>query len=185
MSNTLHSNIVSAAYFSSDRKYRYSLTRTIVTENHKKLLFILLNPSKADALQNDDTVMHCQNIAFSIGRNSNFLQSGPSGPFSAFRICNLFAFVEVNTNKMSGLSSELTDRLHQSRNDLAIKCACDWADHIVCAWGTTLSNKSRRNCVLNVLKASGKPLWCFGKATDGNPFHPSRGARKNLLIPFP
>ena len=176
-----HSKIVSCSDFSSDGLYRYSLTRTVMGEEHGKLLYVLLNPSRADALQNDVTVMNCQNIAFRAGPHQS---DDPIGPFSAFRVCNLFARVGADVAKLRLLAKEtlISEPNDPQRNDRTIRSACGWADDIVCGWGGELRNKSRRRAVIMILQGSGKPLWCLGTTTSGDPYHPTRGRENETLM---
>ncbi len=52
----------SRACFSGDRKYRYRLSRCVGESSHR-LLFIMLNPSKADETHNDPTIRRCIGFA--------------------------------------------------------------------------------------------------------------------------
>ena len=54
------------ADISSDNKYRYSLWR-IWDKNKPIILFIMLNPSTADAVNNDKTMTRVKNFAESWG----------------------------------------------------------------------------------------------------------------------
>lgn len=171
-----NSTIVSRAEFSDDGQYRYSLTRTIQGVECRTLLFVLLNPSRADAVMNDTTVMNCQNIAFDIGNCPQF------GPFGGFRVCNLFAHVGTVANLSDlPLEERISELGDPQRNDGAIRNACDWADDIVCGWGGELKAVGRRRDVIGMLTASGKPLWCLGVGSNGDPHHPSRG-RENMPV---
>ena len=165
------STVVSCAEFSDDGQYRYSLTRTIRGPERQKLLFVLLNPSRANAVLNDETVMNCQNIAF---RDTN----PPSfGPFTSFRVCNLFARVgQAAALRNVTLQARIGEPGSPQRNDGAIETACGWADQILCGWGVLLSNADRRREVMAVLRESQKPLWCLGVNGNGVPYHPSRGS---------
>ena len=50
------------AVFSEDRRYRYLLERR-VGDSPKRVLFIMLNPSKADEKYNDPTIRRCIGFA--------------------------------------------------------------------------------------------------------------------------
>jgi hypothetical protein len=74
------------AFFSKDRKYRYSLWR-IWNPNKGKVLFILLNPSCADEIIDDPTVKRCRSFTH---RWSD--QEWSQGGFGGFMVGNLFAY---------------------------------------------------------------------------------------------
>lgn len=169
-----HSTVVSIAQFSDDELHRYSLTRTIQDVCGSNLLFVLLNPSTADALLNDRTLMNCQNIAFGHANGGVFGQR-----VHAFRVCNLYSLISTNPRCLI----PVTGQLHipeQRRNDCAIREACRWADNIVCAWGQELGVRRRLLQVMPILLGAGKPLWRLGMGTK-EPLHPSRGAEGNAL----
>ena len=58
MKQLLHSD----AYFSKDRIYRYALWR-IWNHNLPKVVFIGLNPSTADEIEDDPTIRRCMSYA--------------------------------------------------------------------------------------------------------------------------
>lgn len=176
-----NSTIASCADFSTDEEYRYALTRIVRGEQCGKLLFVLLNPSCADAILNDKTVMNCQNIAFRADGNQN----DQFGPFSAFRVCNLFARVGAVANlKKLALEDRISEPRCPGRNNRTIRTACDWADDILCGWGGELMCAGQRREITCIVKASGKPLWCLGVGSNGDPRHPSRGQENNPIRPF-
>ena len=72
----------STAIFSSCYSFRYSITR-IWDNAGPKLLYILLNPSKATEKLSDPTFTRCQTRALLLG-------------YKQFRICNLFALRSTN-----------------------------------------------------------------------------------------
>ena len=54
--------MIRGAVLSEDRKYRYALWRIWEAEG-PKVLFICLNPSKADEFNDDPTLIRCINFA--------------------------------------------------------------------------------------------------------------------------
>ena len=173
---TTQSTISSSAEFSDDGHHRYSLTRVIEGKHGSNLLFVLLNPSKADVLVNDITVMNCQNIAFRDAHEA-------MGCIRAFRVCNLYACIATDPRDLSPIQGHLYTP-EQQRNDCAIREACCWAHHIVCAWGQQLGVKRRLRRVMPMLRERCKPLWCLGVGNDGQPLHPSRGSEMNQLARY-
>ncbi len=76
----------STAVYSDCERYRYALTRTWNPEG-MRVLFIMLNPSKATEVQNDPTVERCDRRARALG-------------FGAFRVTNICAWRETDPHKM-------------------------------------------------------------------------------------
>ena len=160
---TQHAQLICEATFSCSGSYRYTLSRTW-DDDAPKLLFVMLNPSHATDVINDATVMLCQNVAYALGR----LDDLPKNPcisampaFESFRVCNLFARIATDT---TGLRTS-GQRLIGPRNDEFIAESCQWADHIVCAWGgSRLKSKARRRDVKGLIPGSRKPVWRFNPA---------------------
>lgn len=160
------------ATFSCCGSYRYTLTRTWDADA-PKLLFVLLNPSRASDVLNDLTVMHCQNVAYALGRLGDL----PENPrisempaFGSYRVCNLFAWIATDT---TGLTTSCP-QLIGPQNDRFIAQSCGWADHIVCAWGSSrLKSKPRRRDVESLIRDHDKPVWRFNPvAGQRDPCHP-------------
>ena len=169
---TRTAQVTCQATFSSCRSYRYTLTRTWDSDEHK-LLFVMLNPSYATEVLNDSTVMLYQNVAYAIARLAdlpNNTRVAEMPQFGSFRVCNLYAWIATDT---TGLRSSC-GRLIGPRNDDVINASCEWADHIVCAWGgSRLKSKVRRDNVKEMIRRSGKPVWRFNCASDSKqPCHP-------------
>jgi len=143
----------SEALYSDCEKYRYELTRVWET-NGRKALFVMLNPSTATEIQNDPTVERCE-------RRARALE------FGAFRVCNIFAYRATDPRDMR----EQDDPVGPE-NDVAILRACDWADQIVCAWGTHGEHLARGPEMEQILRAQPKKLFHLGLSQKGHPKHP-------------
>lgn len=106
-----------AAKFSPDRKYRYRLSR-VWNESVPALMWLLLNPSKADESRDDPTIRRC------IGYSMNW-------GFGGLIVHNLFAY--RSTIPMELVSIWCKDPVGID-NDAAIES--DARSHqVVCAWG--------------------------------------------------
>ncbi|MEO1422074.1 MAG: DUF1643 domain-containing protein, partial [Pseudomonadota bacterium] len=108
---------VSSAQYSDCERYRYDLTR-VWARGERRAMFLMLNPSTATEVQNDPTVERCERRARTLG-------------FGAFRVCNIFAYRATDPKEMR-VQADPVGPL----NDAAIVEGCDWADTVVCAWGT-------------------------------------------------
>ena len=109
------------AVISRCEKYRYKLTRTW-DEDKKKVLFIMLNPSTANHVQNDLTTIRCINFAEKWGYGG--IMIGNIYPFRAKRPKDLKRWL----NKHSYGDSIVT-------NISYVEDMAQQADLIVCAWG--------------------------------------------------
>ena len=141
----------SVALYSDCERYRYALTR-IWEPKGQRALFIMLNPSTATEVQNDPTVERCERRARALG-------------FGAFRgVQHLCVGVTLIRARCAPLPN-----LWGPENDAAIVTACDWADRIICAWGTHGAHLERGAAVTRLLRSAGLPLWHLGAEQGGSP----------------
>lgn len=133
-------------------EYRYELTR--VWDGSKELLpFVMLNPSTADAMEDDPTIRRCVGFAKREG-------------FGGLVVVNLY-----------GLRATDPKRLWQHQdpigpdNDRQLSLVAVWAGMIVCAWGAN-PPQGRVDQVLTKLRGAGAQLYCLGKTKAGAPKHP-------------
>lgn len=143
----------SIALYSPCEKYRYSLTREWDSDGGK-VLFIMLNPSTATEVQNDPTVERCERRARTLG-------------FGAFRVTNIFAWRDTDPKKMRAAIDPVGPE-----NDAQIQLGCEWADQVVCGWGTHGAHLDRGVRVRELLQATGMPLQHLGLTKGGHPKHP-------------
>lgn len=138
------------AHFSTDRRYRYSLRRR--WGRGKRLLMVMLNPSRADEARDDPTTTFCVNRAKAKG-------------FGSYEAVNLFALVDPSPDALRRVDDPVGPG-----NDAWIERAAAEADRIVVAWGRHGSLHARDEAVLRLLR--GKTLHCFGRNADGSPRFP-------------
>lgn len=143
----------STATYSDCERYRYALTRTWDTGG-KRLLFVMLNPSKATEVQNDPTVERCERRARALG-------------FGAFQVTNIFAWRDTDPNQMR----KAVDPVGPD-NDHALLDGTAWADLIIAAWGTHGAHLDRGPQTATLLRATGMPLYTLGLSKHGHPKHP-------------
>lgn len=143
----------SVAVYSDCERYRYALTR-VWEPAGEKALFVMLNPSTATERQNDPTVERCERRARTLG-------------FGSFRVCNIFAWRETDPRAMRRAEDPVGPA-----NDRAIEDGCDWADMILCAWGTHGEHLGRGPLVARLMAVTGRPLHHLGLTKDGHPKHP-------------
>ena len=118
------------AIISKCEKYRYKLTRTW-DEDKGKVLFIMLNPSTANHIENDLTTIRCMNFAKKWGYGG--LMIGNIYPFRAKRPKDLRRWLrqDRDSNYKTGLG--ITFARDENKNH--VKEMAEQADIIVCAWG--------------------------------------------------
>ena len=156
----------STALYSDCERYRYALTRTW-DDRGGKVLFVMLNPSTATEVQNDPTVERCERRARTLG-------------FGAFRVCNIFAWRATDPRVMRAQDDPVGPG-----NDAAIIEGADWADTVVCAWGTHGAHLAHGARVEALLRATGKPLFHLGLSKEGHPRHPLYIAYAHQPEPWP
>jgi len=143
----------SSATYSDCETYRYALTRTWDTDG-KRLMFVMLNPSKATEMHNDPTVGRCENRARALG-------------FGAFRVTNLFALRETDPALM---------RKHfepnGSDNDATLIAGAQWADTTIAAWGVHGVHLARNSQVIALFQKHNCALHALGTTKAGHPRHP-------------
>lgn len=141
-----------SAVISDCGQYRYLLRRVWDFKKPRALL-IMLNPSTADARQDDPTIRSCVRLLSGIG-------------YGGFEVVNIFAFRATDPNDLA----KQQDPIGECNDDI-IKMAVKRCDVVVCAWGAHQIAEDAGMRILNFL--SGKPaIYCFSKTKHGSPKHP-------------
>ncbi len=158
---------MSTATISPCGRYRYTLTRLIKPDDgepRKRLLYVMANPSTADALIPDNTIRRL--IGFTRGFKV----------FSSFEVVNPFAF---RTKSPVVLMRAMVDGqdVVGPENDAHIAAAAARAYLVICGWGGALRTKhpavrKRIAEVLDILHQHHKKLYCLQTNQDGQPSHP-------------
>lgn len=154
------------AIFSPCRQYRYILWRKW-DDTLAPLVFIMLNPSTADATKDDKTISMCCHFA---------RQEGAGGII----VVNLFAFKSTDWKALLGTP----DRVG-SENMIWVERVCRNAPRIVVAWGSKPVFREEISNMAKHLSYFGASIFCLGKTKDGSPKHPSRLPGDTALIPWP
>lgn len=141
------------AYISDDGLYRYNLVREW-DENLPAMLFIMLNPSTADAVDDDPTIRRC--IGFAERENCGMIE-----------VVNLFAWRATNPKELK----TAPDPIGPENDDIIAEAAAD-AAHIVCAWGTHGVLNKRNKDILWKLQFGEYSAMCLGTTKAGHPKHP-------------
>lgn len=148
----------SKAVFSDCGRYRYRLERELGCAG-KLLAVVMVNPSTADAENDDQTIRKVQEFARRAG-------------FGRLIVGNLFA---LRSTDIRGLAA-VDDPRGGEANNHHLAAMISEADSVLFAWGA--SNKipmrwrRRWTTVADIAERVGKPALCLGVANDGHPLHP-------------
>jgi hypothetical protein len=141
------------AIFSPCRQYRYSLFRRW-SDPGVPAVFIMLNPSTADEVNNDPTVERCERRAKAMG-------------FGALRVCNLFALRSTDPQALYTHADPIGPR-----NDEVILELVEGAGIVICAWGKHGNLAGRGRAVHAMLLEHGVQPHYLKLNQDGSPAHP-------------
>jgi len=141
----------SGAVFDQHRAYRFILWR--FWNDSPRVLFIGLNPSTANELQNDPTIRRC--IGFAQGWG-----------YGGMYFCNLFSYVSTDPRLLSA-----EEALHAA-NIPAINMAQGLSVLHVVAWGDGVEVVKNGKGIAENINRLVAPSLCFGLTQKGNPKHP-------------
>jgi hypothetical protein len=153
------------ATFDSARVYRYQLTR-IWDELRPSAVWIMLNPSTADAEADDPTIRRCAGFTKAWG-------------LGGLVVVNLFALRATDPRLLRRHPDPVGPRNDEFITEIV------WPDSlVVCAWGANRVADERSVDVLGILSARGAQPKCLGKTRDGYPRHPLYVRGSTELGPF-
>ncbi len=141
------------AEISDCERYRYSLWRK--WDDCKPLVFIMLNPSTADATHDDPTINRCMTRARRDG-------------YGGVLVVNLFALRATDPLELKRSTKGFVDPL----NTEAILCAAKIAGCILCAWGNHGSHLGASRSVTRLLTRRGYDLYALRVSKTQEPAHP-------------
>jgi hypothetical protein len=144
----------SAAEISPCGLYRYALSRRLNDNGNRRILWVMLNPSTADAETDDPTIRRCKQFSEDIG-------------FNVMEVGNLYGFRSTDPKALVGMAEAASVG---ANNDSALSRMAFRADLILCAWGTKASHH-RAVRVMSLLRTF-KPLYALRITKGGHPAHP-------------
>ncbi|MCW1927365.1 DUF1643 domain-containing protein [Bhargavaea beijingensis] len=153
------------AIFDPSEKHRYRLSVSW-EENLPSCLYIMLNPSTADAIKPDPTLRKCVGFA---ERNG----------FGSLEVLNLYSY---RATKPADLWK--SGELRHPDNDIHLKEAISGADKIIVSWGIHGRRNRRYQDILEYIQEAGKVPYCLGKTKCGMPRHPLMLAYATQLIEY-
>lgn len=137
--------------------YRYRLGRR-VTASDRVALFVMLNPSTADAEQDDPTIRRCIGFARSWGCGK-------------LLVVNLFAFRATKPADMMAASDPIGPDNNRAILDAALDASLSGGP-IICAWGAHGKFGDRDREVLAMLAALPAEPMSLGETAQNLPRHP-------------
>ena len=157
--------VETGAVFSSDMRYRYKLWR-IWNRQLPLVNFILLNPSTADAEEDDPTVYCCGQRARHMG-------------YGGLLVTNVFAFRSTDPGRLY----EIDDPVGPE-NDDAIITEAKRAAMVVCGWGKLGKYMGRATFVCDLLRLHKVYPHALNLNGDGSPEHPLYQPYSRQPIPY-
>lgn len=149
--------LTASATFSDDERKRFGLYRRLEDPAIPRILFVMLNPSTADAFVLDRTVSKCCRFARTWG-------------YGHLEVCNLFALRSTDPRALYAPGVDLDE---DGENAAFIASRAELADMVVCAWGTHGALKGRGVTVANLLEDTRqRPLTYLRLTKGGFPEHP-------------
>lgn len=152
--------IIRGAVISGCGRYRYRLFRQWADSPRMPILWVMLNPSTADASIDDPTIKRC--MAFS-----------QRWGYGAMWVGNLFAFRSTDPSVLRGMSAR---HALGAENEQHLWGMASESALTVCAWGAP---GGRGSAVRAQHYTSPGGLWCIGRTKHGSPTHPlARGRHR-------
>lgn len=162
------------AVISQCGRYRYVLRRSLTnildvdpnaTEAvYKPMLFIMLNPSTADAENDDPTIRRC--ISFAKREGASHLS-----------VVNLFAYRATDPAELKRAADPIGPENDRYINEEVGK---SWMT--VAAWGAHPLARERAEAVMRQIHGYEGYAWCLGQTKSGAPKHPLYIADKQPFV---
>jgi hypothetical protein len=141
------------AVISDCGKYRYMLRRTW-DHARPRLLYIMLNPSTADAKKDDATIRSCVRLASGLG-------------YGSMEVVNVFGYRATKPTELLTVAEPCG-----LQNEDHVRRALGRCDIPVCAWGAWPPAQEASIYIRNAIRAERPAAFCFGKTASGAPKHP-------------
>lgn len=141
------------AVISDCGKYRYLLRRTW-DHSKPRALLIMLNPSTADARQDDATIRSCVRLLTGLG-------------YGSMEVVNVFAWRATKPTDLPRFTEAVGPK-----NPDTIDGAIGRCDVVIVAWGANSMAMEYGKQIISTVRASRPAVYCFGKTQAGAPKHP-------------
>jgi hypothetical protein len=159
------------ANLSPDGVYRYDLGRRW-DESLTFDLWVMLNPSTADALEDDPTIRRCVGFSRSWGAGG-------------IVVVNLYALRATNPTALLDHWRNPDPEGPENAAHVADWMANDEVGRVIVAWGAfPIAKAPKHTDVVGLAAAAGRPGWCLGKTKRGEPRHPLYLSAATSLTPY-
>ena len=144
----------SSATFNADRSHRYCLLR-IWDPSRPALTWLMLNPSRADAVRHDQTIRRV--IGFSQRHG-----------YGGCRVVNLFSRIEPDSRELAAWLRCREDHSNDPINQEFVQAALSMTGPVVAAWGNVATPFLERHWIATLVDPTG------GWQSLGQTRHPLR-----------
>lgn len=141
------------AVISDCGKYRYLLRRTW-DHSKPRCLYVMLNPSTADAEVDDATIRSCIRLAKGMG-------------YGSFEVVNIFGLRATDPAELAKADDPLGPL-----NERIVSAAIDRCDIVILAWGAHQMAARKATFLIGHIRARKPAVYCLGKTKAGAPKHP-------------
>ncbi len=135
-------------------EYRYWLARWWACLGNGRVLFVMLNPSTADATKDDPTIRRCIDFAKREG-------------YTRLEVVNLYALRATDPKELKWHPSPIGPN-----NAREIETAAKMASAIVCAWGNNAPAERAAEVLAQLRRDAHCPIFHLGLTKSGQPKHP-------------
>jgi len=161
--------MLKAAEISPCGQYRYWLLR-VWDRSLRTLPIVMLNPSTADADNDDPTIRRCMAFAKREG-------------FGGIRVVNLFAFRATSPDDMKAAADPFGPEGNAVLGEIFMVAGMTDMS-VLAAWGAHGSHMGRAEMIKTSAKGWGANLVCLGTTKDGHPRHPLYVAGNQPFVPL-
>lgn len=144
------------AVISECGKYRYLLRRAW-DHDKPRALFVMLNPSTADASVDDATIRSCIRLCKAMD-------------YGALEVVNLFAWRATDPDELWKVPEPVGVKTAETAREALARCRT-----AICAWGAhpfVDRNAISRRFYVEAIEAAHVRAYCLGRTKSGAPKHP-------------
>jgi hypothetical protein len=167
-----------SAHFDPSGVYRYGLVRRWAPG--PVALWIMLNPSEANAVKLDPTLQmvlgHTLKLHATLAASERVPRGFTGEPFGGFEVANLYAFVTSKPEIMRAAADPIGPD-----NDAAIAAAVKRAAIVMVAWGDG-ADPVRERQVAQMLADMHVQPWMLRPTSSGAPSHPLARGKSRIPI---
>lgn len=140
------------------RKFAERTGKTTKPDATGTVLFVMLNPSTADADNDDPTIRSCMSFAVRWG-------------FERLLVGNLFAYRATQPLDLWRARGQGVNIVGMD-NDSYLNQMANQADRVVAAWGVNAEKDIARSCAVTRLLRKRGEVYVLGRTMGGEPVHP-------------